>query len=234
MPRQAAMMDKLALLRGVQSVENDHFLAEVYTGLPRAAGKRPAFGSVVSRLARHDSPLPPMSPERNRLDQFEYEATLCGASHAVPAVRRVYRNLAPVKTPDRLEDRRALLDGFTRLQRHLDQGDAIVGLDRFQARALEMISSPQVREAFDFSQESPKTIERYGRGKYTHQADKTFSTSGMSSRLFLLPPGRSRRAVVTSPSLVGPPSNQAFFQSYHTFCPSSTRASALVTTGGAG
>src|SRR5436309_1137768 len=35
MPRQAAIMDRLALLRGVRSVENDHFLSEVYTGLPR-------------------------------------------------------------------------------------------------------------------------------------------------------------------------------------------------------
>src|SRR5262245_30338733 len=50
MPLQAAMMDRLALLRGVRSVENDHFLSEVYSGLPRTAGKRPAFGSVVSRL----------------------------------------------------------------------------------------------------------------------------------------------------------------------------------------
>ena len=50
-PHQAAMLDKLALVRGVRSVENDHFLSEVYTGLPRSAGKRPAFGSVVSRLA---------------------------------------------------------------------------------------------------------------------------------------------------------------------------------------
>src|SRR5688572_23683444 len=60
-PRQAAMLDKLALLRGVRSVENDHFLSEVYTGLPRTAGKRPAFGSVVSRLgeAAHRSPMPP-------------------------------------------------------------------------------------------------------------------------------------------------------------------------------
>ena len=52
MPRQAEMLDKLALLRGVRSVENDHFLSEVYTGLPRTSGKRPAFGSVVSRLAK--------------------------------------------------------------------------------------------------------------------------------------------------------------------------------------
>jgi hypothetical protein len=59
MPRQAEMMDQLALLRGVCSVENDHFLSEVYTGLPRTSGKRPAFGSVISRLAAAPSPLPP-------------------------------------------------------------------------------------------------------------------------------------------------------------------------------
>src|SRR5277367_2565916 len=52
-------MDQLALLRGIQSVENDHFFSEVYTGLPRSAGHRPAFGSIVSRLARSSSgPLP--------------------------------------------------------------------------------------------------------------------------------------------------------------------------------
>src|SRR6476660_3438262 len=31
MPRQAAGMDQLALIRGIRSVENDHFLSEVYT-----------------------------------------------------------------------------------------------------------------------------------------------------------------------------------------------------------
>src|SRR5262249_59349347 len=34
MPLQAGMMDRLALLRGIRSVENDHFLSEVYSGLP--------------------------------------------------------------------------------------------------------------------------------------------------------------------------------------------------------
>jgi hypothetical protein len=175
MPRQAGMMDKLALIRGVQSVENDHYLAEVYTGLPRAAGKRPAFGSVVSRLAKHDSPLPPyVCLHEATTDQFEYEKPhYAGAGHApFRPFGEAIENLSPVKTLDRLEDRRALLDGFAQLQRNLDKGDALAGLDRFQARALEMIASPQVREAFDFSKESPKNIERYGRGKYTHQADK--------------------------------------------------------------
>ena len=40
MPRQAAMMDRATLVRGIRSVENDHYLSEVYTGLPRSAGKR--------------------------------------------------------------------------------------------------------------------------------------------------------------------------------------------------
>src|SRR5262245_5159446 len=44
LPKQARMLDRLALVRGVRSVENDHFLSEVYTGLPRTAGQRPAFG----------------------------------------------------------------------------------------------------------------------------------------------------------------------------------------------
>jgi hypothetical protein len=56
MPLQAGILDRLALLRGVRSVENDHFLGEVYTGLPRTAGKRSAFRSVVSRLTGHTSP----------------------------------------------------------------------------------------------------------------------------------------------------------------------------------
>jgi len=173
-PRQAEMMDRLALLRGVQSVENDHFLSEVYTGLPRIAGKRPAFGSVVSRLARHDSPLPPYVclNEASSVDMFEFEKPhYAGAGHApFRPFGEALDNLAPFKALDRLEDRRALLTGFNELQSKLE-GDAISGLDRFQAKALEMISSPAVREAFDIKRESPKTLESYGRGKYTHQAD---------------------------------------------------------------
>ncbi|MCE9526971.1 MAG: DUF1501 domain-containing protein [Planctomycetales bacterium] len=175
MPRQAEMLDQMALLRGVRSVENDHFLSEVYTGLPRASGKRPAFGSVVSRLASHASPLPPyVCLNEATVEQFEYEKPhYAGAGHApYRPFGESLQNLTPVKTLDRLEDRRALLAGFNQLQRRLDQQGAASGLDRFQARAMQMISSPAVREAFDLSKESPKTIERYGRGKFTHQADK--------------------------------------------------------------
>lgn len=175
MPRQAEIMDRLALLRGVRSVENDHFLSEVYTGLPRASGKRPAFGSVVSRLATHESPLPPyVCLNELGSEQFEFEKPhYAGASHApFRPFGEALSNLSPVQSLSRLEDRRALLEGFNSLRRRYDANDATSGLDRFQAKAMEMVSSPQVREAFDVSKEPAKNIERYGRGKYTHQADK--------------------------------------------------------------
>jgi hypothetical protein len=73
-PRQAEMLDRLALIRGVRSVENDHFLSEVYTGLPRTSGQRPAFGSVVSRLAAGHSALPPyVCLDQPSDGQFQFE-----------------------------------------------------------------------------------------------------------------------------------------------------------------
>src|SRR5687767_6130440 len=135
-PRQAAMLDKLALLRGVRSVENDHFLSEVYTGLPRTAGKRPAFGSVVSRLgeAAHRSAMPPFVSLRELGgEQFEFENPhYAGAGHAAfRPFGQALESLSPVKDLGRLEDRRALLAGFSEMRRKLDQEDSLAGLDRF-------------------------------------------------------------------------------------------------------
>lgn len=175
MPLQAQIMDQLALLRGIRSVENDHFLSEVYTGLPRSAGKRPAFGSVVSRVAGSGSLLPAyVSLNEATTDQFEYEKPhYAGASHAPfrpfgPSVE----DMTPVKSLERLEDRRQLLSGLDALRREADRLDAFRGLDQFQARALEIITSAKVRDAFDLSKEPLEVLARYGKGKYPHQTFK--------------------------------------------------------------
>ncbi len=175
MPRQAEMMDKLALLRGAQSVENDHYLSEVYTGLPRASGKRPAFGSIVSRLSQSQSPISPyVCLNELGADPFEYQKPhYAGESHApFRPFGEALENLTPVKEFDRLGDRKELLARFAKLQRYVDQSEVQNGLDRFQSQALQMIVSPQVREAFDLSKEPKEAFEKYGRGKYTHQAVK--------------------------------------------------------------
>ncbi len=177
MPRQAQMLDRLTLVRGIRSVENDHFLSEVYSGLPRTSGKRPAFGSVVSKLAPTTLPLPTyVSLDRATVDQFEFENPhYLGAAHGpFRPFDEALEDLKPFANQALLNDRKALLNAFASLQQRVDQRLAAGGLDEFQARALTLISSPQVRDAFDLSQEPPEVLQRYGHkaGKVPHQTVK--------------------------------------------------------------
>ncbi len=175
-PKQAAMMDRMSLLRGVRSVENDHYLSEVYSGLPRGSGKRPAFGSVVSKLLGEDSPLPAYVSlgEGGGSDVFDFEKPhYAGAAHGpFRPFGEAVDNLKPVKDTARLGDRQSLLTAFDTLRRDIDASGAVAGLDRFQARALDMVMSPKVREAFDVSKEPAKVLADYGHkaGKFSHQA----------------------------------------------------------------
>lgn len=188
MPNHAKIMDRLALLRGVRSVENDHFLSEVYSGLPRTAGKRPAFGSVVSRLAASKSALPAyVSLDRPSTGEFEFEQPYyVGAGHApFRPFGSAIDNLAPPKSLDQLQDRKQLLQSFDSMRRDVDRYGELTGLDRFQTQAFDMIASPKVREAFDLSKESDKVRAGYGKGKFTHQTYKTI-VYDFDTRPFLL------------------------------------------------
>jgi Protein of unknown function (DUF1501) len=176
MPMQASILDRLAVLRGVRSVENDHFLSEVYSGLPRGAGKRPAFGSAVSRALGPTQGVPPyISLNRPTTDQFEFEKPYYAGPHCAPfrPFGDALDDLAPAKSLEKLADRKELLKTFDTLRRDIDRHDAIRGVDQFQAQALDLITSPRVRDAFDLSKEPKRNIERYGTGKYPHQTVKS-------------------------------------------------------------
>jgi hypothetical protein len=65
---------------------------------------------------------------------------------------------------DRLGDRKALLQSVDNLRREMDdRNGSLAGVDRFTAQALEMISSPTAREAFDIRKETPQVLEKYGK-----------------------------------------------------------------------
>jgi hypothetical protein len=175
MPLQARIMDQLALLRGIRSVENDHFLSEVYSGLPRTAGRRPAFGSVTSRLAGNSSSLPTyVSLDRASTDQFEFEKPYYAGSGHAPfrPFGSALEDLTPVRSMERLHDRRGLLAAFDQMRRDLDAADTLAGLDRFQAQAMDIMTSPRVRDAFDLSREPERVVASYGRGRFPHQTAK--------------------------------------------------------------
>jgi uncharacterized protein (DUF1501 family) len=162
MPRQAKIMDKLAVLRGVRTVD-DHSSIMMMTGFDRRA-MRPSFGSVVSRVKGSPTGLPP------------YVSLMGGGSTEDPQYVGVQhkpfvpsgpglQNLSLVQgvTAGRLEDRKGLLSSFDSLHREMDARGSMAGMDAFTAKALDMVTSPKARQAFDTTLESAKVKEKYGR-----------------------------------------------------------------------
>jgi hypothetical protein len=73
----------------------------------------------------------------------------------------------PASLPlDRLDDRRGLLRMVDRQGDLLGWNETARGIDAFYDRALTMLASPRVKQAFDLTRESPKLRDAYGRTTY--------------------------------------------------------------------
>jgi hypothetical protein len=175
MPCQAKIADKFALLRGVRFTEL-HTANEFYSGYPwqespRASvpgeAQRPALGSVVSRTRGNQLAVPPyvslgnQAPwERAYYVGLEHEPFRVGGDSAREPIDNMSRHRDI--NPQRLESRRDLLRAFDTLRRDLDGKGTFDGIDAFQERALRMIASSKVRDAFDVNKEPDKVRARYG------------------------------------------------------------------------
>ena len=63
---------------------------------------------------------------------------------------------------NRLNDRTSLLHDFDRMRRDVDNSGIFDSMDIFNQRALSMMTSENVRDAFDLSKESERTRDRFG------------------------------------------------------------------------
>lgn len=162
MPLLASAMDRLAIVRGIRSNDlGDHTPHYIYTGFPDR-GKRPGLGSIVSYLRPQRDGIPVnVSSYRSDLEL----ATYTGQAHRafVPDGAEI-ENLRPTKglSFGRLDDRRDLLRQLDALRREIDQSGTFNALDEFNRQALDMLTSPRAREAFDLDLEPPEVHERYG------------------------------------------------------------------------
>jgi hypothetical protein len=168
MPKHAQMMDKLAVIRGIKSNDlGDHTPHYILTGSPDR-GKRPVFGSVVSHLQPRADGMPPyVSLMYKPPGLYDNEGPVyLGPSHRpfVPKSEGL-SNLSPAKgvSLERLGDRRGLLRGFDTINREVEYQSGMSGIDTYTQRAMEMIASPKVREAFDLKKEGEAARERYGK-----------------------------------------------------------------------
>lgn len=165
MPRHAQMMDKLAVLRGIRSNDlGDHTPHYIVTGFPDR-GHRPALGSIVSYLRPRTDGMPPYVSMMYRRDGTHENPTYTGAAHRpfVPEGAGLSNlSLADGVSVGQLHERQNLLTQFDSLRQDLDAGQDFAGHDAFTAQALEMVTSPRVRTAFDLSRETVQMTDRYG------------------------------------------------------------------------
>jgi hypothetical protein len=163
-PRLASIMDRLVAVRTVSNMANEHSSWQTNTGWTesslRSIGGRPSVGSVIARLqgATHRA-APPF-------------VELSGDAKAgfLGPVYQPYRPDGPGRsnltlsggmTRDRLGNRAELLGGLDRLRRQVDSSGMMEAMDSFNQRAVGVITSSVMADAFDVTKEDPRVRERY-------------------------------------------------------------------------
>jgi uncharacterized protein (DUF1501 family) len=184
MPLQAKIADKFTIVRNLRVLATDtHMPEELLSGFPFGPeggpaslkpGKRPTFGSVVSKLhPANGTNLPPyVTLDMGRMPHgygrpASLEPAFLGHAHQPfdPSASGGVANLGLAKglTLDRLGDRKKLLGDFDKLRHDLEYSSGtFAGIDAFTAQALDIISSPRVRDAFDVGKEPEKVRAQYG------------------------------------------------------------------------
>jgi hypothetical protein len=181
MPMQAKIADKFAILRGAQ-VANLHTGNMFYSGYPwqespRASvpgeARRPAVGSVVSYLRPGDRDVPPYVSIENAPDWerayyagAEHEPFRVGGSSPREATSNMGRHHDV--SVERLAWRQNLLTSLDTVRREFEVDGGARRIDSFRARAMDIITSTRVRDAFDLDREPADRRARYGEGPYRH------------------------------------------------------------------
>lgn len=190
LPLHAKIADKFTLIRSVAHEFADHggghkrFLTGRKPAEPTGfVNDAPAVGSIVAKcLERRNNGLPNYISGTNAgragVDTYSFGAAYLGPAFTpfnIPGdpsePKFEVKNLGLVQDfSDRLDDRISLLNGFDNLRRNLDRSVETNALDQFNQRALELLTSPQARTAFDLSLEKDSLRDRYGRHAWGQRA----------------------------------------------------------------
>ena len=177
-PKIARQMDKLSIIRSLQTEENNHPQGTHYSATghrPNPAMKFPSVGAIITKEMgpRNEVPphvmVPPM-PKGKRYDEY-FKAHFIGAEYdpmIIPDPSEDHFEVPDLSLPKSfsvkaLEDRSTFLRVIDRTYRRKAEMAEFAHMDTFMEQAATMILSPAVREAFDLSKESETTKERYGK-----------------------------------------------------------------------
>lgn len=190
LPEMAKRMHHVSLIRSVTHKMKNHNSAGYYALSGRAPPTDdqrlrdsldlfPAYGSVVDKLAPSTNGLPTfvsyphvisdgsITPGQHasflgkQHDPFYFGEDPNGRDFRLPEL-----TLPSGLSLDRLARRRELQQLVDRQARMLDYAAEARGFDDYYGRAINMLTSEQVRKAFDLSAEPASVRDRYGRTPY--------------------------------------------------------------------
>lgn len=181
LPRLATVADRYTLLRSVSHTGGGHPAGslQVLSGDPDAQDKLepryPDWMAVAHHLRSGRSRQIPNYVAVNPVDRYD-SFTIAGPAYLGPAYEP-FKVLGDPSRPDfdvpniglkdesqrqRLSERVDLRQSLDRLQRNIDASGMMEALDRFESQALNLLTSPAAREAFDLSREPDSVRGRYG------------------------------------------------------------------------
>ncbi|MFM7071171.1 MAG: DUF1501 domain-containing protein [Planctomycetota bacterium] len=171
-PGIARVADKMAFVRSFAHTNSGHsggthFVMTGYDNKQADNGglaTKPSLGSIVSRVrgaSREGSGVPTYV----RLGGiFADGPSFLGTGYGpFDQNGQARKNMTLTLPEDRIGDRRNLLDSLDRMNRQSDRSGLMQGLDQFEEQAFNLVFG-NATKAFDTKSESPKTIERYGKG----------------------------------------------------------------------
>jgi hypothetical protein len=191
LPKLAAMMDKLAIVRSIVGARGPHYAEQCMS--PRLDPDSPSLGAWVSRLEGPAcAEIPPNLSLFYRTSHAPWGEPggggFLGAPYAPYSLLDKYEpghkadgtaGLAPDPgqlvlrdvSLDRLRGRRELLTTLNKRLETVAASPFQTERDKFIEQAWSILASPKLVEALDVTREDPKIVERYGAGVAAYNAD---------------------------------------------------------------
>jgi hypothetical protein len=180
LPLTASAMDKIAVIRSIVGLRDEHSSFQNCTGYPMTTSQRegrPHFGSVISKLQGVKDPVVPPF-----IDLFP---TMVHKPYNSPGAGLLGQAYSPAKmsgddlelmmrpkslSAERFNGRRGLLASFDQFRHSVENPD-LQGMDSFYQRAFDVLTSEKVARALNVEREDPRLRARYGIGSSRHLGD---------------------------------------------------------------
>ena len=153
LPRIAGVMDKVAVIRSIVGLRDEHSSSQSVTGYPMSQAQRegrPNFGSMIARVQGVVDPVvPPCFDLSPRMAHMPYNIPGSGFLGGTYQPARVEPDdlalLSPPAdvSPPRFDRRKALLGQFDDFRRRVDNAE-VGGMDGIYRRAFDVLTSDKV------------------------------------------------------------------------------------------